>query len=138
MPDETTTTAPGLLERAAELDALEGRLAQVREQRRGRLVLVAGEAGIGKTALLRALCGEGGLDRGHPLRLALGEIPREATDRIRLRPLSRDAVAVLAGTAGVDAGELHRRTGGNPFYVTEVVAAAGGAIPDTVRDAVLA
>src|SRR6185369_11094241 len=35
------------------------------------------------------------------------------------------------------APELHRRTGGNPFYVTEVLA-GGGELPDTVRDAVLA
>src|SRR3954447_25760573 len=54
MPDETTTTA-GLLERAAELGALERCLAAVRAERRGRLVLIAGEAGIGKTALVRAL-----------------------------------------------------------------------------------
>jgi DNA-binding CsgD family transcriptional regulator len=89
-------------------------------------------------ALVVATFRDDGLERGHPLRLALGELPREATDRIRLPPLTVDAVAALAGTAGVDPGELHRRTGGNPFYVTEVVAAAGGAIPDTVRDAVLA
>ena len=34
--------------------------------------------------------------------------------------------------------ELYRRTGGNPFFVTEVLAAGGEQIPETVRDAVLA
>ena len=47
-----------LLERQGELDALAALLDDVREQRRGWLVLVAGEAGIGKTALLRRFCDE--------------------------------------------------------------------------------
>jgi predicted ATPase len=38
----------------------------------------------------------------------------------------------------LDAGELYARTGGNPFFVTEVLAAGTGRIPHTVRDAVLA
>jgi predicted ATPase len=45
-----------LLERQSELDALAALLDDVRGHRRGRLVLVAGEAGIGKTALLRSFC----------------------------------------------------------------------------------
>jgi DNA-binding CsgD family transcriptional regulator/tetratricopeptide (TPR) repeat protein len=47
-------------------------------------------------------------------------------------------VAALARASTVDLGELYERTGGNPFYVTEVLAAGGGRIPPTVRDAVLA
>ena len=53
-------------------------------------------------------------------------------------PLSPAAVAELAGAAGVDATSCYRRTSGNPFFVTEVLAAAAAGIPDTVRDAVLA
>src|SRR5262249_21760043 len=34
--------------------------------------------------------------------------------------------------------ELYRKTDGNPFFVTEVLGAPGEAIPDNVRDAVLA
>jgi predicted ATPase len=45
-----------LLERSTELAALEDALATVRASGRGSLVLVAGEAGIGKTALLDAFC----------------------------------------------------------------------------------
>ena len=45
-----------LLERSTELAALEDALAAVRASARGSLVLVAGEAGIGKTALLDAFC----------------------------------------------------------------------------------
>jgi DNA-binding CsgD family transcriptional regulator len=74
------------------------------------------------------------LERDHQLRIVLGELPR--MDRIRLEPLSAAAVAELAGAP---ADDLHARTGGNPFYVTELLAVgAGGETPATVRDAVLA
>jgi DNA-binding CsgD family transcriptional regulator/tetratricopeptide (TPR) repeat protein len=45
----------GLLERSGELAALERSLAKARDGR-GSLVLVSGEAGIGKTALVKAFC----------------------------------------------------------------------------------
>src|SRR3954451_1234065 len=48
--------ATALLERTAELAALDGQLAAMRESGGGRLVLVAGEAGIGKSALVRSFC----------------------------------------------------------------------------------
>jgi len=232
----TSLDAGALLERSAQLALFDDRLAAVRRDLRGRLVLVSGEAGIGKTALLRAFCDRpragrvlwggcdalhtpralgpfvdvaeqaGGelaavigraatptavaaaltddvrrqpailvledlhwadeatldvirllarrmgqvpalilattradeLDRSHPLRMALGELPADAVERVALAPLSLAAVAELAGTTGVDAAELHRSTAGNPFFVSEVLAAHGDAVPETVRDAVLA
>jgi DNA-binding CsgD family transcriptional regulator len=232
-----TRDAGGLLERSSQLELLEDRARALRADRHGRLVLIAGEAGIGKTALVRAFCegqpslrvlwggcdalytprplgplldmadevggeleaavGEGAapgvvvaelarelrrgrpaivvledlhwadmatldvlrmlvrriaalpalvvatyrddeIDRRHPLRLALGDLPLSSVDRIALRPLSLDAVADLAGTTVLDHDELHRRTAGNPFFVTEVLAAEDADMPDTVRDAVLA
>lgn len=45
-----------LLERSTQLALLDERLAAVRGSGLGRLVLLAGEAGAGKTALVRALC----------------------------------------------------------------------------------
>ena len=45
-----------LLERAAGLSFLQGLLDGVRASTQGRLVLVAGEAGVGKTLLLRGFC----------------------------------------------------------------------------------
>jgi DNA-binding CsgD family transcriptional regulator/tetratricopeptide (TPR) repeat protein len=218
-----------LLERSAELAALEGALADVCSSGRGSLVFVAGEAGIGKTALLDAFCDgnrnvqtlRGGcdplftprplgpvleiaaelevggetphnlaqaiarelrahgpmvvvledlhwadeatldvvrmlarrleslpvllvatyrddsLDRRQPLRLLLGELsPSRRIIRLTLAPLSAEGVAALAGHA--DVAELHRQTGGNPFFVTEVLAAGGDELPTTVREAVLA
>ncbi len=221
-----------LLERDAPLAALEERLQIVRSEGRGTLVLVGGEAGVGKSTLVRTLClGAGAgrvlwgacdpldtprplgpladiaedvggelaarveegtasgeivaalgrelkrerptilvledlhwadeatldvvrilarradqlpalmvgtyrddeLDRAHPLRIALGEVA--GVERIVLAPLSPDAVCRLAAPAGLDANELHRLTGGNPFFVTEAV--AGGDLSATARDAVL-
>jgi predicted ATPase len=65
-----------------------------------------------------------------PLRAALGEIVRQrSTPRVDLAPLSADAVRILAGGTGLDAVELYRLTGGDPFYVTEVVQAGLGVVP---------
>jgi DNA-binding CsgD family transcriptional regulator/tetratricopeptide (TPR) repeat protein len=79
------------------------------------------------------------LDRAHPLRAVVGELPGDgrALTRIALAGLSRSAVAELAGPS-VDAAALHERTAGNPFFVTEVLAGNAGQIPTSVRDAVLA
>ena len=226
-----------LLERAEGLSVLEETLAGVRASAEGRLVLVAGEAGVGKTALLRSFCearsgslrvlwgvceplltprplgplcdvaeaigGEfeelvmGGarphevaaaligelrtraptvvvledlhwadeatldvlrllgrrvgsvpamvlasfrddeLDRAQQLRIVLGELGGRPV-RLKVAPLSPAAVAELAGPHRIEGGELYRRTGGNPFFVTEVLEAGGEGIPETVRDAVLA
>lgn len=75
----------------------------------------------------------------HPLRLLLGDLAASSeVRRIALRPLSETAVRELAMGSGLDAAVLFRHTGGNPFFVTEVLAARGSALPETVRDAVLA
>jgi DNA-binding CsgD family transcriptional regulator len=75
----------------------------------------------------------------HPLRLLLGDlVGSPAIRRVAPPPLSEDAVRALVGERAIDAAELHRRTGGNPFFVTEVLASCGSGVPPTVRDAVLA
>ncbi len=228
----------GLLERSEQLGTLGEDLAGVVRSGQGRIVVVSGEAGIGKTALLRRFCADlegsarvlwagcdplftprplgpvldlaeligGGaapqaadatrpyeiaavllrelsatpavvvledlhwadeatldvigvlgrrisavpvllvltyrddeLDRAHPLRIVLGSLPGSGqVSRLGLTCLSRQAVAKLAGPAGLSSRELHRWTSGNPFFVTEVLAAGTARIPHTVRDAVLA
>jgi DNA-binding CsgD family transcriptional regulator/tetratricopeptide (TPR) repeat protein len=235
-----TSPSNGLLERTRELAELRDTLEAVRQDGQGRVVLIGGEAGVGKTALLRCFRGDhdaaarfvwgacdalftprplgpflevaesvggdleelvaGGvarphevaaaltrvlrapaptvlvledlhwadeatldvlrllarrvetvpvlllasyrddeLDRDHPLRIVLGELARvEHLRRLGLLPLSPQAVAELAEPQGVDADELYRRTGGNPFFVAEVLASGPGDMPQTVRDAVLA
>jgi len=79
------------------------------------------------------------LDRAHPLRIVLGELgTSRSLGRLEVAPLSPRAVADLAAPHGLDADELYLRTGGNPFFVTEVLASGEEHIPATVRDAVLA
>jgi DNA-binding CsgD family transcriptional regulator len=79
------------------------------------------------------------LERTNPLRGLLGELHGPgAVRRLTAESLSVEAVGSLAKPYGLDAGVLHRATGGNPFFVTEVLAARGDAIPKTIRDAVMA
>ena len=232
-------SASSLLERSTELATLGKRMAEVNTRSQGRLVLARGEAGTGKTALLRRFCDglaapervlwaacdplftprplgplldivrardgelrqriesgakphdvaaalmheldsplatvlvledlhwadeatvdvvrlvsrrvqtvralvvvtyrEEELDRLHPLRAVLGELPSsDVVTRLELVGLSRAAVALLAEASPVDADELYDRTLGNPFFVTEALAANTERVPPTVRDAVLA
>jgi DNA-binding CsgD family transcriptional regulator/tetratricopeptide (TPR) repeat protein len=233
----TDPPALELFEREADVEALRGESEAVRRTRSGRMLLLAGEAGIGKSSLMQAVCesrrpgpvlwgasdpletpralgplldvaeelggefavrideGAGAgtlfaslctslkrrppaivvledlhwadeatldflrfaarrieelnallvvtyrdeeLDRMHPLRIAIGEFPASpAITRRRLEPLTTDAVQRLAADSNLDGEALHVRTGGNPFFVSEVLA-AGEEIPETVRDAVLA
>ena len=92
----------------------------------------------GLPALVIATYRDVGLDRWHPLRIVLGEIAAVSRiDRLRLAALSQEAVASLAAPHGAMAEELYLKTGGNPFFVTEALAAAEEEIPATVRDAVL-
>ena len=238
-PATQPAQAGDLLERSGPLEALAAMLEGVRSTSRGRLVLVTGEAGAGKTALVRrftdehrgsarilwgacdalftpralgplvdvaeetgraleqAVAGDAGphevasallrelarraptilvledlhwadeatldvvrllarkadtapalvlgtyrddeLDLRHPLRVVLGELARASNiARCELPRLSSDAVAQLAEPHGIDADELYRRTAGNPFFLSEVLASGDREIPPTVRDAVLA
>jgi DNA-binding CsgD family transcriptional regulator/tetratricopeptide (TPR) repeat protein len=75
----------------------------------------------------------------HPLRALIGELgARQALARIALAPLSLEAVTALAAPFGADAEAVYARTGGNPFFVTEVLAGDDAEVPETVKDAVLA
>lgn len=233
------TEDASLLERAAELAALAECLEMVVDGSQGRLVLVGGEAGVGKTTLVQRFCDglggsvrvlwavcdplfaprplgplldvarvtdgelrtelEGGaephvvanallrelehraptvlvledlhwadeatldvlrlvgsraesvpalvvatyrdeqLARSDPLRIVLGELPtRGSVTRLTLDRLSREAVAALSRGSALDADELYELTAGNPFFVTEALAAQTERVPATVRDAVLA
>lgn len=228
---------PALLERADDLGLLHGCLTEVAASGHGHVVLVSGEAGIGKTALLRqfrdelprrvtvlwgtcdplftprplgpllepaaelggepkALVSDGAkpfdvavafveslraiapaalivedlhwadeatldvvrvlarravdtglllvlayrsdeLHRDHPLRMALGDLATASgVSRLELARFSRGTVDELAAQSALDAVELFERTAGNPFFVTETLAAGTTSVPATVGDAV--
>lgn len=64
------------------------------------------------------------LGPGHPLAVMLGDMANHASvTRISLSPLTFDAVSVMATSSRVAAEELHTLTGGNPFYINELLAA---------------
>lgn len=233
----SAASAVELLERDEELALLHGAYRSMSEAGDGRLVLVRGEAGVGKTALVERFCGEVGdarvlrgacdslltprplgplveiavttgnrlegvvsgpttphavalaliaelertptvlvledvhwgdgatldvlrllgrrigqvpalvvatyrdheLDRRHPLRTVLGELASGGgVLRLSLRPFSPETVERIAAENEQDGEVLYRMTGGNPFFVREVVDGRLGEIPPTVRDAVLA
>ena len=90
----------------------------------------------GTTVLLIATYRDDEIGPQHPLRLVLGDV--ESARRIALPRLTEDGVRALAEGSDVDPHELYRQTGGNPFFVTEVLAAGGTGVPASVRDAVLA
>jgi DNA-binding NarL/FixJ family response regulator len=81
----------------------------------------------------------------HALRILFGDVAGSSgVRRIDLKPLSPEGVRALVAASEPaydgrrpDADALHRATGGNPFFVTEVIAAGDGTLPRSVREAVL-
>ena len=89
--------------------------------------------------LLLATYRDDGLSSEHRLARTVGELCRQRpTARMTLPPLSESAVGLLAWGSGFEPFDLHRLTGGNPFYVTELLAAGPNHLPQSARDAVLA
>jgi ATP/maltotriose-dependent transcriptional regulator MalT len=81
------------------------------------------------------------VEPGGLLATLIGDLaPRADVVRIDLAPLSLAGVQLLAERAGWsrDAGALFRRTGGNAFHTTEILATSGDELPTSVRDAVRA
>lgn len=74
----------------------------------------------------------------HPLHFVLGDLPGNSTVRIRLDTLSLDAIAELGAGDKRKAQEILQVTGGNPFFVQELLSSGDAGIPATVSDAILA
>jgi DNA-binding CsgD family transcriptional regulator/tetratricopeptide (TPR) repeat protein len=87
------------------------------------------------------------LHRRHPLLPLLADLEHAARpERIELAPLADEDIidlagAILGGPLGAEAGKaLARRSGGNPFYAEELLAAdaVGARLPTGVRHVILA
>jgi DNA-binding CsgD family transcriptional regulator len=77
------------------------------------------------------------LHADHALRRVLGELPADTTTRIAVPPLSPAAVDALAARMHGSRRGLYKATGGNAFYVTEVLLNGAAGVPPSVSDAVL-
>lgn len=72
----------------------------------------------------------------HPLRLALSNIPSKYLKRFELPPLSENAVKMLAKNFGRQDDFIFTKTGGNPFFITELLMNNQQNIPPTIKDLV--
>jgi len=78
------------------------------------------------------------VDTDHPLRQVIGDLPLANLVRMPLSHLSVDAVASLIEDDAFDADDIIALTGGNPLFVTEVLASGTTTVPSSIKDAVLA
>jgi DNA-binding CsgD family transcriptional regulator/tetratricopeptide (TPR) repeat protein len=90
---------------------------------------------IGSLPALLVVTFRGGeVPPGHQLHAAIGAVPADASVFLELAPLSREAVAALAGDRG---RSVYATTGGNPFYVAELLACGTDrSLPQSVANAV--
>jgi DNA-binding CsgD family transcriptional regulator len=101
------------------------------------LICLLGRRIESRGALLVASYRDDEVEPNQRLRMLLGALAGvPAVHRVAVEPLSPRAVARLAAGRRIDVDELYRVTGGNPFFVTEVLAVDGGGVPATVADAV--
>ena len=73
----------------------------------------------------------------HSLRKVLADISADVFSRVQLMPLSREAVHRLADAKGFDADNVYSISGGNPFYVNEILASYSPGIPENIKDSIL-
>jgi DNA-binding CsgD family transcriptional regulator len=93
---------------------------------------------IGRTnGMLVLTYRDGMVDFEHPLRGVIGDLPAGNVVRIQLAGLSGSAVRSITDGSGLDPDGVLALTDGNPFFVTEMVAAAGESVPRSVQDSVM-
>jgi len=73
----------------------------------------------------------------HLLRNVLGQLPLDSFTRLKLTPLSRQAVEKMAKEKGYKGEDVYSISGGNPFYVNEILASYSPGVPDNIKDSIL-
>ena len=73
----------------------------------------------------------------HPLRNVLGQLNTDTVSRLQLLPLSKTAVEKMAEEKGYKGEDVYSISGGNPFYVNEILASYSQGVPDNIKDSIL-
>ena len=73
----------------------------------------------------------------HPLTNLFGQLPAGTFTRITLPPLSFNAVKQLANRKNFDGEKVYHVSGGNPYYVTEILSSYSEGVPENIRDAIV-
>ena len=74
----------------------------------------------------------------HPFRKIPGDLVPGTYTNLLLNPLSRKAVKNVADEKGYDAEDVYKISGGNPFYVHEILANYSSGVPDNIKNSILA
>lgn len=72
------------------------------------------------------------------LRNMLGQLPPDSYSKFELLPLSKPAVIEMATSKGFNGEEVFGISGGNPFYVNEILASYSPGIPEKIKNSILA
>jgi DNA-binding CsgD family transcriptional regulator len=73
----------------------------------------------------------------HPLRNVLGQLPPDSFTKLFIAPLSKSAVEKMALEKGYSGEDVYSISGGNPFYVNEILASYSPGVPDNIKDSIL-
>jgi DNA-binding CsgD family transcriptional regulator len=71
------------------------------------------------------------------IRNVLGQLSPSDFSRIQLTPLSKEVVEKMAGEKGYNGEDVFDISGGNPFYVNEILASYSPGVPENIKDAIL-
>ncbi len=94
---------------------------------------------IAQLPLLLVVSYRDALGPDSPLSPVLGDlVTGPDARRLQLSPLSPAGVAALLDGSRLDPADVHSRTAGNPFFVSQILAQPDSPLPASVRDAVLA
>ena len=73
----------------------------------------------------------------HAISNLTGQLYANSFTRLHLVPLSRCAVEKLSIDKGYKGEDVYTISGGNPFYVNEILASYSTGVPDNIKDSVL-
>jgi DNA-binding CsgD family transcriptional regulator/tetratricopeptide (TPR) repeat protein len=77
------------------------------------------------------------INQQHPLKNLPGDLASGTYTHLQLTPFSKQTVQKMADEKGYDGENVFAISGGNPFYVNEILASYSQGVPDNIRNAVL-